>query len=170
MRKIVYQGKYLTMSEEEIGGHIYERASLRSGVKILPIKDNKILFIREYRPHEKKSQLKLVGGWVDKDNKTSLEIAQEELREEISLEAKEWKLFYTYETPNWTVEDRQDYFIAENLIQLPKQNNPDSDIIEKIVYLGEKELLEKLENKEILWDKDMLVVLMWFRRLNEKIK
>jgi len=38
MRKIVYRGKYLAMFTEEIDGHIYERVSVCSGIRVLPIK------------------------------------------------------------------------------------------------------------------------------------
>ncbi len=170
MRKIIFQGKYLTMSTEEINGHLYERVTMRSGVAVLPIKDNKILFIKEYRPHEKKSSLKLLGGWIDKKGMSPLQIAQEELREEISMKADKWKLFYEYNTKNHTIEETKAYFIAEDLQQLPPQKNPDNDIVEEIVFLDEEELKEKLLNKEILWDKDITVVLMFFEELKNKNK
>ncbi|HIP50374.1 MAG TPA: hypothetical protein EYG99_02900 [Candidatus Pacebacteria bacterium] len=165
MRKIVYRGKYLTMSTEEIDGHIYERVSVRSGIRVLPIRNGKILFIREYRKHEQGSRLKLIGGWVDKKNKTSLEIAKEELSEEVSMKANDWELFYTYKTLNGTIEEEVDYFIASDLEKLPPQKNPDSDIVEEIIFLSELELKEKLREKEILWDKDITVALMFFEKL-----
>ncbi len=170
MRKIIFQGKYLTMSTEKIDGHLYERVTMRAGVAVLPIKNNKILFIKEYRPHEKKSSLKLLGGWMDKKEMRPLQIAQEELREEISMKANKWKLFYKYDTKNYTVEETKTYFIAEDLQELPPQKNPDSDIVEEIIFLDEKDLKEKLLNKEILWDKDITVALMFFEELKNKNK
>ena len=162
MRKNVFEGKYITVSVEEVGGHKYERVTLRGGIRVLPVKDNKILFIKEYRQHEKQSRLKLIGGWMDKEGKASLEIALEELREEASFSAKTWDLFYTYNTPNQTIEEHVDYFVASNLTQLSKQNNPDSDIVEEVVFLSKEEIENKLLKKEILWDKDMVVVMMYF--------
>ena len=129
------------------------------------LRNGKILFIREYRKHEQGSRLKLIGGWVDKKNKTSLEIAKEELSEEVSMKANNWELFYTYKTPNGTIEEKVDYFIASNLEELPPQKNPDSDIVEEIIFLSELELKEKLREKEILWDKDITVALMFFEKL-----
>ncbi len=162
MRKIIHQGKYLTMSTEEIDGHLYERVTMRPGLAILPVKNDKILFIKEYRTHEKKSSLKLISGWVDKEDKTTLETAQEELREEASMEAEKWELFYEYNTTNFTIEEKKSYFIAENLQKLPPQKNPDTNLVEEIVFLNEKEIKEKLLTKELLWSKDFLVVLMYF--------
>ncbi len=166
MRKIVYKGKYLTMSTEEIDGHIYERVSVRSGIRVLPVKDDKILFIREFRKHEGSSRLKLIGGWVDKENKSPLEIAKEELKEEVSMKASDWELFYTYEIPNGTIEESVDYFIAKDLEELPPQENPDSDIVEDVMFLGENEFKEKLQAKELRWDKDVVVALMLFENLS----
>ena len=88
------------------------------------------------------------------------------MREEIFMKANNWELFYTYEMPNGTIEEKVDYFIAKDLDKLPPQENPDSDIVEEIVFLGEKELKEKLLKKEILWDKDVTVALMLFEKLN----
>ena len=165
MRKIIYRGKYLTMSTENIDGHIYERVTLRPGVKILAIQDDKILFIKEYRTHEKSARWKLVSGWIDKEDKTTLEIAQEELREETSYQANNWKLFHEYYTPNQTIEQRASYFLATDLKLLPKQKNPDSNVVEKIVFLNKNEIIKKLQKEEIYWDEDMAVVWMYFESL-----
>jgi ADP-ribose pyrophosphatase len=161
MRKIIYQGEYLTMSTENIAGHIYERVALRPGVKILAIKNNKILFIKEYRTHEKSARWKLVSGWVDKKNKTTLEIAKEELREEASYRANNWRLFHQHNTPNQTIEQSVSYFLATDLKLLSKQKNPDSNIVEEITFLNKNEVIEKLQKKEIYWDEDMAVLLMY---------
>jgi len=168
MRKIIHRGKYLTMSTEEIDGHLYERVTMRPGVAVLPIKDDKVMFIKEYRTHEKRSSLKLISGWVDKENKTILEIAKEELKEEASMKAENWKLFYKYDTTNFTIEEKKSYFIAENLQKLPPQNNPDNDIVEEVIFLNEKEVKEKLLTKELLWSKDFLVVLMYFDKKKDR--
>ena len=150
------------MSTEDVDGHIYERVSVRSGVRVLPIENGKMLFIKEFRKHEGKARLKLIGGWRDKEDLTSLEIAKEELREEISMKARNWSKFYTYETPSGTIEESVDYFVAQDLEKLPPQKNPDSDIVEEIIFLNKLELKEKLKAREIMWDKDITVALMFF--------
>ena len=165
MREIVYRGKYLTMSLEKIGDNVYERVTLRSGIRVIPVDESgKVLFIREFRTHEKKSRLKLVGGWMDKEGLTSLEVAKEELREEVSLRARKWKLFHTHNTANATVEERVDYFVAEDLEKMEKQSNPDSDVVEEIIFLDRDGFLEKLKQKEIIWDKDVAVLFMFWEK------
>ncbi len=168
MKEIKYKGKYLQITEEDIDGHIYERVRLKSGVRILPVRDNKILFIKEYRPIEKKSSLKLISGWVDKADKTILEIAKEELKEEVSMEAEKWKEFYCRNTDNHTVENKVTYFIAEDVKELKeKVENPDNDIIEEVMWLDEKKFWELLEEDKIHWFSDNLVVAMLFKILNK---
>jgi len=166
MRKTIYQGKYITMSTETIANHIYERVTLRPGIKIIPIKNNKILFIKEYRQHEKSSRLKLVSGWVDKKNKSVLKIAKDELREEASYQAKKWSLFHTRQTPNQTIESHTDYFLAKGLTKLPQQKNPDNDIVEEVIFLTKNAIIKKLRQKKITWDDDIAVVLMYFESLS----
>lgn len=167
MKKIIYHGKYLKLSEENIAGHIYERVSIRNGIRILPMENNKIIFIKEYRKHENKSSIKLISGWIDKKSKSALTIAKEELKEEASMKAKYWETFYIYNTNNSTVEENITYFIAKELTKLKKQINPDHDIVEEIVALTELDLLKKLRAKEILWGKDITVVLMLFKKLGK---
>jgi 8-oxo-dGTP pyrophosphatase MutT (NUDIX family) len=166
MRKIIHQGKYLTLSTENIQNHLYERATLRPGVKIIAIHQDKFLLIKEYRLHEKKSCLKLVSGWQDKDNKTSLEIAQEELQEEAGYQADNWKLFHRHQTPNNTIEEKVDYFIATNLHRLSRHSNPDNDTVEEVLFLSKEELLQKIDTKQILWDTDTAVLLIYLWQNN----
>ena len=151
------------MSLEKIGDNIYERVTLRSGIRVIPIDESgRVLFIREFRTHEKKSRLKLVGGWMDKEGLTSLEVAKEELREEVSLEARKWTLFHTHNTANATVEEKVDYFVAEDLKKMKKQPNPDSDVVEEVIFLDRDGFWEKLKQKEIVWDKDVAVLFIFW--------
>ena len=161
MRKIIFQGKYLTLTVEEINGHLYERVRLRPGLKIIAENQGKFLFIKEFRTHEKAARWKLVSGWLDKEGKTPLEVAQEELREEVSYRANKWKLFYRRQTPNHTIELDTYYFVAQDLATLPPQTNPDSDRVEKIAWLTAEEIKQKLRQREIDWDEDMAVMLMY---------
>lgn len=113
--------------------------------------------------------MKLVSDWLDKPNKTALEIAQEELQEEASYQAKKWSLLHTSQNLGQTVEFPIDYFLAEDLIPLPQQKNPDNDIVEGVIFLSKEELKIKLLNKEILWDEDVAVILMYLIKNSIKL-
>ena len=169
MKITKYKGKFLEITEEDMEGHIYERVKLRAGVKVLPVKNNKILFIREFRVHEKEASIKLVSGWLDKENKTPLEIAQEELAEEVSMKAKKWREFHHMNTDNFTVENKVSYFLAEDVEDLEeKVINPDHDIVEEILWLSEEEFWEMAEKKEINWFSDNFVAAILYREINKK--
>ncbi len=168
MKRIIYTGNYLKLSEENINNHIYERVMIRNGVRVIPIKDNKILFIKEYKPHENKSSIKLISGWMDKEQKSPLLTAKEELIEEVSMQADKWNLFYKYDSTNSTVEETVFYFTAKKITTLEKQDNPDNDIVEEIIFLSEKDFVRKLEKKEIQWGKDIAVLFMLFRKIRRE--
>jgi len=127
MKEIKYQGKYITTSEEEINGHMYERTELQPGVHVLPIRDNKILLINELRVHEKAARWKLVSGWCDKDNLSPQEHAQEELAEEVGMQAKHWEEFFNASVPNATVSLNTRYFVCTDISDIEEKiHNPDS--------------------------------------------
>lgn len=169
MKEIKYKGKYLEMSEENIGGHIYERVKLRAGVAVIPVKGDKILFIREYRKHEGKSKIRLVSGWMDKEGFSSLQVAKEELSEEVNMKAEKWELFYTSGIVNGTVESQIDYFIAEDISKTEQEvQNPDGDVVEEIFWMTEKEYMEKIEKREIEWSEKSTVAMMAYRKINKK--
>lgn len=126
MRKNVYKGRYITVSEELIGDHVYERMELLPGVHILPIRDDKILLMNEYRSHEKGSRWKLVTGWCDKSEKTPLDHAKEELAEELGMQAETWVEFFDGSVPNATVNGNTKYFLCKDISELDEKiENPD---------------------------------------------
>ena len=169
MKKIKYKGKFLELSEEYVNNKAYERVKLRPGVKVLPVKDNKILFIREFRVYEKHTSIKLISGWMDKEGKSPLEISKEELAEEASMEAEKWTEFHYMNTDNFTVENKVWYYIANNVKELKeKVKNPDHDIVEELLWLSEEEFWEMCDRQDIPWFSDNFVAAMLFRRLKRK--
>jgi len=171
MRKIVYKGNFLEVSEESREGwdHPYERVKIRSGVKILPVKDDKILFIREYRVAEQETAIKLISGWMDKEGKSPIQIAKEELAEEVGMKAEKWWEFHHMNTDNFTIENKVWYLVAENVEELEvKPENPDHDIIEEVLWLTEEEFWKMADKKNINWFSDNFVAAMLYRELKQK--
>ena len=155
MKEIKYKGKYLEITEENIKGHIFERVLLRPGVRVYPVKDGKILLINEFRSHEGRARWKFIGGWVDKSGKTELEIAKEELLEEVGMESGKWEQFHVFDTGDSTVGIKSTYFIVKNPTQVEKPPvNPDHDVIKEIKWVSLDDLWEMIDRKELLWDYD----------------
>jgi len=157
MKETKYKGKYLEVTEEIIGGHLYEKVSLRPGVRVYPIKENKILVIKEFRRHEGKSRWKFIGGWLDKDGKDELSVAKEELLEEVGMQAEKWQKFHTFDTGENTVTMHAAYFVAQdiNIVDNPPQN-PDLDRIEEVRWVTLDELWQMIDDHQLLWDFDAL--------------
>ncbi len=162
MEKIIYQGNYISVSEQSIDGHIYERASLRPGVHVVPIKDDKVLFMKEYRTHEGIVRFKLVSGWCDKEGKTALDHAQEELAEELGMEAETWEEFHCSNAPGATVNPNTTYFICRNLKTLEhKPENPDTGCrVLEHEWMDVEAIYACLNNKTMWIDDSALVALL----------
>lgn len=121
-----YVGKYITVTEEDINGHTYERATLRPGVHVIPIQDNKILFMNESRIHENGSRWKLVSGWCDKVDLSPLDHAKEELAEELGMQADNWEMIYDTNAPGATLNPHTYYFTCSNVTHIQEHiHNPD---------------------------------------------
>ncbi len=151
MRRIVYQGNYITVSEEEISGHLYERVSLRDGVHIIPYDEEKgILLIREYRVHEKGERWKFVSGWVDKKGKSLLEHAKEELAEELGLQAGKWTLLYQEKNKNATCSTSLHVYLCEEISPLKeKSKNPDSGEILEMKWFNFQDFFHLIQRGNI---------------------
>jgi len=160
MKNIRYEGKYITLSEEVIGTHTYERITLRAGVNVIPVKDKKVLLIKEKRTHEDEPRWKVVSGWCDKDEKTPLSHAQEELAEEANMQAEHWEEVYTTNIPNATINPNVHYFTCFGLSELSYiHENPDSCIILEKKWFSFDELFELINTKQTWMDHSLMVVL-----------
>ena len=164
-RKTSYSGRYLTMSEEEIGGHVYERVTLRPGVKVIPCDDDgKVLLIREKKLNERAPRWKLISGWMDKAGKDALAVAQEELAEEAGMAAEEWQEYLHWDKTGFTIEQEQWFFICRGLSRLEDPpENPDQGTISEMMWVGMDELFGLVDNRDMLWDSDTMVVIQILR-------
>ena len=157
MEKAVYSGKFITVTEEEINGKVYERAHCVPGVHIIPItSEGKILLIREFRAHETPSERwKLVGG-VHEPGKTLEEAALQELREEL----KKSGTITPYISVNrkGTFSEQTSIVLATNLVDDPRPN-PDGDVVLETKAFSLDEIYAKLLSGEFLWGGTMLALI-----------
>lgn len=169
MKHIKYQGKYITTSEEEINGHVYERTELIPNVHVLPIRDSKILLMNEFRTHEKTSRWKLITGWAEKEGKTLVEHAQEELAEEVGMQAENWEEFFDGSAPNATVSLNTHYFICTDISELDeKVNNPDTSIVLEYDWFSYEEIFELINVGKMYPDESSMIAL-WYLYSKKKL-
>ncbi|MCH9740931.1 MAG: NUDIX domain-containing protein [Epsilonproteobacteria bacterium] len=132
-------------------------------VIVLPYQNQKILLIKEYRKQYDMEMWKFVSGGMDKPHLGSLETAQEELAEEISMESNSWSLYHKFDKKFSSVNIF--YYIAQDpkVMENPIENPDEDDIIvdQKWVTLGE--LWEMVDNQEIIWKESILVAINFLR-------
>lgn len=168
MKEEKYKGKYITITEEIINNHVYERVAIREGVQVFPYRDEKILLIKEYRTHEKKARYKFVSGMCDKDGKSPLNHAKEELAEEAQMKAEYWEEIYNSQVPNATINPNVHFFVCTEISELEETiENPDSSEVLETRWCSLEDLFQLMNQKEI-WLDDVLMVAVWY--LNNKKK
>ncbi len=157
MEKIVYKGNILRVTEEEIGGIIWEKVHLPPGVVIFPITDEgKIILIREKRLHENPPvRIKAVSGILEPELGSAEENAQREMQEEIGFKAREMKLLFELNSSG-TVTHSTYFFVARGL-EKSKLPNPDGEeVIEALIEFTPEELREAIKNDQIKWSMSVL--------------
>ncbi len=124
---------------------------------------NELFLIEEYIHHYKKSFWKFVSGGIDKTGKDILTHAHEELAEEVGMQSDNLYHFYTFEK---IFGNRGIHcYIAENpvVMQQPPEN-PDTDIIERGLWVNEDQFYKMLDDRELIWHESATVAIQVFRK------
>ena len=152
MEKLVYKGNIISVTEEEIGGILWERAYLPAGVVIFPLTDDgRILLVKEKRPHEDPPvRIKPVSGILEEEKGTPEENAQRELQEEVGLKASQMELLWKLKGSG-TVNSEQYFFIAKGLTASKLPNPDGEDTIEEVISLTPLELKAFILNDQFKW-------------------
>lgn len=162
MKQIKYQGKYIITTEENIEGHVYERMELIPNVHVLPIREDKILLMNEYRTHEKNSRWKLVTGWAEKPGVSLVQHAKEELAEEVGMQAKHWEEFFDASVPNATINLNTHFFVCKEISNLQdKVENPDGGEVLGYDWFTYEQIFEML-NKGRMWPGGSTMIALWY--------
>ncbi|WP_334018604.1 NUDIX hydrolase [Alteromonas sp. S015] len=152
--KVVYENKWLRVREDKI-----RRSSGNEGIYgvvekpdfaiILPIEDNTVYMVEQYRYTIKERQLELPqGAWESSPDADSLELAKGELKEETGLTAESMEhvgfqyLAYGFCNQGYHI------YVAKGLTQgMQKLDVEEEDL--RVVPLQLNELKEKITNGEI---------------------
>lgn len=155
----------MTLTEERLENHTYERVHLRSGVFVIPMNEKReILLIKEKRKHEGEIRWKIITGWVDKKHVDPEQIAREELAEEAQMQCQEMQQVYEVPRSKQTISTHEYYYIAKNCSDLAVPiNNPDGDIVLDMKWVSESEYLELIDSQEIQISRNTGVIQYIFR-------
>ena len=157
MENIMYQGRYMKVTEEFIEGNNWERCYLRDGVIVFAIdNDGKFILIRERRPHEiEPIRLRFVAGHIEPEL-TIEENALKELREEINICAKNVEKFFEIRSSG-TVNNTVSFVLATGLTPDPNPIvNPDGDVILSIEKYSYSEVMDLIMNDRLRWSSAVL--------------
>ena len=137
----------------------------KQGVCIIPILDDDVLFVKQYRSGAEKVLLELPAGLID-DNETPLDAALRELQEEIKYSST--KITYLgcyYSSPGFTNELIHLY-LAEDLFK--SSLNEDEDEFIEISKYNIKQIKRLLTSNTITDMKTALGLMMYLNSKNDQ--
>ena len=130
--EMIYEGRILKLRVDtvELKNRKYSKREIvehANAVTIIAMKDDKIVFVRQYRKAVDKELLELPAGLIE-SNELPKEAAQRELQEEIKYDAKNFEyLFDSYSSPGFT-DEKMSYFLATDLFSSPLQEDEGEDL------------------------------------------
>ncbi|WP_237036404.1 NUDIX hydrolase [Mediannikoviicoccus vaginalis] len=155
--EMIYEGRILNLRVDtvELKNRKYSKREIvehANAVTIIAMKDDKIVFVRQYRKAVDKELLELPAGLIE-SNELPKEAAQRELQEEIKYDAKNFEyLFDSYSSPGFT-DEKMSYFLATDLFSSPLQEDEGEDLnIEEYTLEGALNMIEegKIEDSKTI--------------------
>ena len=125
----------------------YATIRLKQGACVLPIDDEGNVYItRQFRYAQEKKMLEALAGAIE-EGEDKLEAAKREAKEELGIEAEDWKYLGKIESDTSITNSTTHLFLARKL----KIKEPERESTEDIETVKMKlfEAVEKVENGEI---------------------
>ena len=141
----VYEGRIVTMRVDEIAlpqGGLAKRVVVDHPGAVVMIAldaDGGVYLVRQYRHAIGRLLLELPAGTLEPDE-DRLEAAQRELREEVGIVAKRWRVLGSFYSSPGFVNEHMHVFLAEDLSQ--GECDPDYDEDLEVVRIPLSELLD----------------------------
>ena len=163
----IYEGRILNLkvSTVELPNQKYSKREIvekNKVVAIVPIKDDKIVLVKQYRIAVDKELLEIPAGIVEVGEEPR-EAALREMKEEIGYGSDDLEyLIDSLSSPGFTNE-KTSYFLADNLYE-EKLEADDDEFIE-VVEMDIKEVIRMIEFGEINDSKTIIGVLLAARKL-----
>ena len=165
---MLYEGRILNLRIDtvELPDRKYSKREIVEhdrAVCIIPVIDDKIIFIRQYRIAVDSVLLELPAGLIE-SNEEPREAALREMEEEINYTTSNLEyLFDGYSSPGFT-DEKTSFFLAKDLIE--KKGQPDEDEFLEVDSYTLKEAIEMIDRGEIIDSKTIIGILYASRVLN----
>lgn len=124
-------------------------------------KDNKIIFVRQFRKAVEEYLLELPAGTIEPLEKT-IDCARRELEEETGYQAEDWQEIYSYFSAPGFCNEKLTFYFAQNLIKTSSHTDQDEFI--EIVEVDKEEIINLLKNGKIKDAKSLVGILWWLNK------
>ena len=164
----IYSGKILSLSRDEVSlpdgkTAIREIVHHGGGSCVLCEKNDKILFVKQYRYAYKKELLEIPAGKKN-EGETPEQTALRELKEETGIVGKKAQhLFDVYPSPGYTDEVIKIYKVSEFY---ESESCLDDDEFLRAVWIEKSQVIQMMKNGEIK-DGKTLIALLYALKLSD---
>ncbi|RLE72593.1 MAG: hypothetical protein DRJ37_02495 [Thermoprotei archaeon] len=164
-RKLIFKGNKISVIVEEILGRrgIYKAEIVEhpGAVVILPLKNDKIIMVKQHRPAIRGVLLELPAGTLE-PGENPYSCAMRELEEETGYKAGRLELLGSfYASPGYSSEKLY-AFLAEKLTQGEKKPEIDEDI--SVLEIEEDRVLEMVKRGEIEDSKTLSTLFLFYTK------
>ncbi len=125
---------------------------------VVPWQDGKFYMVRQYRQVVERMSLEFPMGAVEGE-KDPLEVAKQELKEELGIRAKSWRRLGEFYPASGFLNQKAYVFEARDLVFGEPQ--PEEDEFIEMVELPEEEFMERFEKGEIIGGVTLAVYFLW---------
>jgi ADP-ribose pyrophosphatase len=168
--KIVYKNPWIKVREDKVirpdgTKGIYGIVDTKRCVTVLPIEGDDIYLVKQYRYPVRKWFLEVCcGGNSGHEKDTNLQLAKGELREEIGVTAKKWKMLGKYYTDTGFMNELTYVYLAQDLKLVG--NNLDAEEFLEVVKMPIKKFGKMVESGQI---EDAFTIISYYK-LKEYLK
>ncbi len=164
----IYNGKIVKLNRNLVklpNGNLAFREVVdhRPGICILPIINDEILFVKQFRAGTNQISIELPAGIVD-ENEEMIDAAMRELAEETGYSSTNITYLGNYYASPGFTNELVHLYLAEDLF--PKQLNPDEDEFIELIHLPLAEVLSLIETNQITDMKTVLLISLYLNLKN----
>ena len=172
--ELIYDGKIITVKKETLilpnnKKSIREVVHHSKAVAILPIYEQNIILVKQYRTGSKDYMIEIPAGLLE-DNEDPIQCAIRELQEEIGYEPKKLTFLGEYYLSPGFCDETIYLYIGEDLIYNPK--NPDEDEFIEIIKYPIKDLQQNfwkiINNQNNKFDAKTMLGVSLYLHYNKK--